>query len=357
MKFNDILKVRKKYANYIFELCFKTFDSPKYFVEEELQFKKNMDYDWMLQAQATKISSQSNHLNKRIREFSKLTQVDKRALNELMALKIQLKKQKKIIEDLQLKHYEEISKHYEETIKNLCENIFEKIKKDPLLDKLQLATKKTEKGFINYCTNWKLDKKQYYDDIGNQSTFIFKTCEQILEDINFAIGIENSDAYKGGLESAKSLSNSKNASVALNCINLSHYVENFKKLYPETLNYKSNFLIKLELRNDFKDLANVNSFHSQNQNQQPKNTIPMKDQLYKLIPSVKRTQEIFYGLYDVNRTYLIKLDFERRKMAKVAINEKKFSEVVLKQWLENDPDGIFYLFSEYLRYHDYFSAS
>jgi rRNA-processing protein FCF1 len=351
MKFDDILKVRKKYASYIFELCFKNFDSPKTFVEEDLQFKRNMDYDWMLQAQFTKISSQSNELNKRIREFSKLTQVDKRILNELMSLKVQLKKQKKTIEDLKLKHYQEISKHYQETILNLCEKIFDKIKDDELLHKLQLATQKTDKRFMAYCLNWKIDKKSYHDDISEQTTFIFKTCEHLLEEIKIAIDLENSDAYKGGLAYAKNASSTKNATIAANCINLSHYVENFKKLYPETLNYKNNFLTKLELKNDFKDLANMSGIHSQ------KNSTEMQEKLEVIIPSIKKAQEIFYGLYDANRSYLIKLDFERRKMSKAAISEKRFLEIVLKQWLENDPDGIFYLFSEYLKDHEYFSIA
>ena len=349
MKFNDILLVRKKYANYIFELCFKNFDSPKSFVEEELEFKKNMDYDWMLQAQSTKVSLQSNELNKRIREFSKLTQVDKRALNELMNLKVQLKKQKKTIEDLQQKHYQEISVHYQKTIKSVCEKIFEKIKQDGTLLKLHLATQKTEKRFIQYCNNWKLDKKQYHEDIANQTTFIFKTCEQLLLDIKSAIEIENSDAYKGGVQSAKILSSSKNSTVASSCINLSHYVENFKGLYPETLSYKSNFLTKLDLKHEFKDLINIPSLHNQ------KKMVEIHKILEQVIPSIKKTQEIFYSLYDANRSYLINLDFERRKIAKVAITEKKFLETTLKQWLQNDPDGIFYLFSEYLKEHEYFS--
>ncbi len=351
MKFNDILQVRKKYANYIFELCFKNFDSPKAFVEEELEFKKNMDYDWMLQAQSTKISLQTNELNKRIREFSKLTQVDRRALNELMNLKVQLKKQKKSIEDLQSKHYQEISEHYQKTIKKVCEKIFDKIKKDETLLKLHLITQKTEKRFIDYCLNWKIDKKKYHEDISNQTTFIFKTCDQIIQDIKSAMEIENSDAYKGGLKIAKMQASAKNSTVASNCINLSHYVENFKTLYPKTLNYKSNSLINLELKQDFKDLINIPALHTQ------KNMPQMDEHFKKVIPSIKQTQEIFYGLYDVNRTYLINLDFERRKIAKVAVTEKKFLETALKQWLQNDPDGIFYLFSEYLKEHEYYSLN
>lgn len=349
MKFNDILLVRKKYANYIFELCFKNFESPKSFIEEELEFKKNMDYDWMLQSQSTKISLQSNELNKRIREFSKLTQVDRRALNELMNLKVQLKKQKKTIEDLQQKNYQDISIHYQKTIKAVCEKIFQKIQEDVTLLKLHLATQKTEKKFIQYCNNWKLDKKQYHEDISNQTTFIFKTCEQLLLDIQSAIEIENSDAFKGGVQSAKLLSSSKNSTVASSCINLSHYVENFKELYPETLTYKAHYLTTVDLKNDFKDLINIPTLHNQ------KKMIKITPTLEKAIPSIKKTQAIFYSLYDVNRTYLINLDFERRKIVKVAITEKKFLETTLKQWLENDPDGIFYLFSEYLKEHEYFS--
>jgi hypothetical protein len=349
MKFNDILLVRKKYANYIFELCFKNFESPKSFIEEELEFKKNMDYDWMLQSQSTKISLQSNELNKRIREFSKLTQVDRRALNELMNLKVQLKKQKKTIEDLQQKHYQEISEHYQKTIKAVCEKIFNKLKEDTTLFKLHLATQKTEKKFINYCTNWKLDKKQYHEDIANQTTFIFKTCEQLLLDIKSAIEIENSDAYKGGVQFTKNLSSSKNSTVASSCINLSHYVENFKGIYFETLNYNNNALTKIDLKQDFKELVNIPTIHNQ------KKMVELNLVFEKIIPSIKKTQEIFYSLYDANRTYLINLDFERRKIAKVAITEKKFLETTLKQWLQNDPDGIFYLFSEYLKEHEYFS--
>lgn len=351
MKFDDILKVRKKYANYVFELCFKHIESPKKFIEEDVQFKKNMDYDWMLQAQHTKISSQSNELNKRTREFSRLTQVDKRILNELMSLKVQLKKQKKNIEELKLKHYQEISKHYEETIQSLCERIFDKIKEDPLLQKLHLATQKTEKRFIAYCLDWKLDKKKYHNDISEQTTFIFKTCEHILDEIKLAIELENSDSYRGGISHTKNASSVKNSTIASNCINLSHYVENFKTLYPETLNYKSHSLIKLDLKHEFKDLANISVLHAQ------KTFAPMQEKLEKVIPAIKKTQEVFYGLHNVNRTFFINIELQRKKMSKAAISEKQFLETVLKQWLENDPDGIFYLFSEYLKNHEYFSIA
>jgi hypothetical protein len=151
------------------------------------------------------------------------------------------------------------------------------------------------------------------------------------------------------VQSAKNLSSTKNSTVASSCINLSHYVENFKGLYPETLSYKSNFLTKLDLKHEFKDLINIPTLHNQ------KKMVEIHQVLEQVIPSIKKTQEIFYSLYDANRSYLINLDFERRKIAKVAITEKKFLETTLKQWLQNDPDGIFYLFSEYLKEHEYFS--
>lgn len=346
MKFDDIVKVRKKYANYIFELCFKFFESPKTFLEEELKLKKNMDYDWLLQTQSTKINSQMNFLNQRIREFSKLAQFDKKAMNELMELKVILKGQKKAIEDLQLKHYNEIVADYTQILVSLSLKILIEFKKDPTFSKMQTIIQKTEKPFIEYCLKWKDDKKKYHDDISNQTKLIMQTCIQLLEDLEISIMTETSDEYYFD-DSVVHKSSMKNITVANNCTNLAHYVENFKNLYPETLNFKENFLIKLELKNEFKDFFNIHSVGT------VKTPIKMKDKFEQAKTHINKAQEIFYELHNVNRDHLIKLDLEKRKMNKVAINEDCLTQTTLKQWLEYDPDGIFYLFSEYLKEHSF----
>ncbi len=345
MKFIDIVNVRKKYTNYIFELSFQFFESPNTFVNEELKLKKNMDYDWLLQSQATKINTQYSMLNQRIREFSKISQFDKKILNELMELKSVLKQQKTKIEELQLNHYKELLLDYNNIVKDLCSSIFLELQKDTQLSKMHLIISKTEHKFKDYCLNWKKDKLKYHEDISEQTKIIINNCQQILEEIDNAIFLESHDAY----DYDKNIANQsyrKNLTVASSCTNLSHYVENFKVFYPETLNFKDNYLIKLDLKNEFSYFANIHAFDlSKNQK------IKLKEQFELAKNPIKKTQEIFYEINQTNRTYLINLELEKKRMLKVALTEKELTSITLKQWLEYDPNGIFYLFSTYLKDH------
>ena len=344
MKFTDVVLLRKKYSNYIFELCFKNFNSPKTFIDEELQFKKLMDYDWFLQEQSTKIGIQSTYANQRIREFSKIPQFDKKLMNTLMEIKVTLKKQKKSMEDLQEKNYLEINKNHNEIISKLSLKILEQIKVDQLLNKMQLAINKTDPPFISYCLNWKLDKKTYHSDMLNQATLIVKNCKELIEEIDVAISLEDNEYYSVNKKLTDS-SSLKNSTIAARCTNLSYYVENFKSLYPETLNYKDNSLLKLDLKYAFKYFVNISAINSM------KSEIRMKEQFEKAKIELKKTQELFYNINDINRQHALKIDMERKKLSKIAINENTLTNTIIKQWLEFDSDGIYFLFSEHLKIH------
>ncbi len=346
MKFNDIVKVRKKYTNYIFDLCFKSFKTPRTFSEEELRLKKNMDYDWLLQSQSTRIAKQTNMLNQRIREFSKLAQFDKRAMNELMELKLTLKKQKKSIEGLQLKHYNEIEREYSEILISLANKLLLEMNQDSTFAKMLLIIQKSEKKFIDFCEQWKSDKIKYYENISSQSKLIMQTCQEIIQDIDNSILAESNSDYIYDDKSVKIVS-MKNLKIVNNCTNLSYYVENFKQFYPETLNYNTNSLIKLELKENFKEFSHLGAIGS------AQNTVNMKSKFLLAKEHIRKTQEIFYGINDISRQYHIKLEHERKKIVKVAIPEDKLTKITIKQWLEYDPDGIFYLFSEYLKEHEF----
>jgi hypothetical protein len=348
MKFTDFVSLRKKYSDYIFNLCITHFETPHVFAEEELILKKHMDYDWLLQTQSARINNQANLLNQRVREFSKLTQVDKRAMNELMELKIILKNQKKEMEILQEKNHQEIKESYTSILLQLCTKIFNKIKEEPLLHKMQLAIKKTEKHFMKYCFDWKLDKKNYYNDVQEQTSLIIKISNQITEEIQNFFKNEQSSLFPQNKTQDLHVK-MQSSKIGANCTNLAHYVDNFKSFYPETLLFKDGILTKIDLKESFKDFSQI----SMGQMAKVEDTKKLKENLNTALIEIKKIQEIFYGIYEKNRKYLIHLDVERKKMSKIAITEFELTQMTIIQWLEYDPNSIFFLFSEYLKEHKF----
>lgn len=346
MKAQDIVLLRKKYVNLIFELAKKSFNIQQDFLLEEKNLRIYMEKDILLSEHADKISSRIDSLNQEMKELSKIAKFDKNALDELTQIQLSLKNQQKNNKTQRQEHYTFISKQYFEILVQTTMKVLGELEKDELFNKMRLAIKKTENRFIEYCKQWKSRESENYKKLGQQIELIYNFSSQLVQDIDACISTETTDAYTSDA-SISHISSLKNSRVAANCTTLAHYLENFKELYPQTLGFKAQSLTKINLKEDFNDLMEANSFGSM------KASLKMKGKLNLAKKQVGIVNRLFHELLLVNNKHLEKIEDERIKMMKIAIGEYQLTQTTIKQWLESDKKSLFFIFSEYLDKHKF----
>ncbi len=314
----ELVLLRKKYSNSLFQKCDNYFNGKPIISDIDLKLKKNMDYDWMLQSQSSKISLQLSGINKRIREFSKIPKHDKKMMNKFLELKKTLKEQEQQILLLQENHFKEISSEYIKIVTYLTKSLLSYADIDTYFQKMNLALTKSEKKFIYYCEHWKDEQLNYYVQINENSSVILKKSEEIFSELE-AYFKDQQDFHKN--------------IIVAKVINLSHYIENFKSSYPKVIHFKDDFLLHLDLK------------HSNSTN----SIIIDKTEIEK---ELKDVMFIFYEIYHESKKVIKKIELEKRKFHRIAIPSKELKKKVLVQWLENDTNSTFFMFSRYLEDHE-----
>ncbi len=327
----ELVLLRKKYSNSLFQKCDNYFNGKPIISDIDLKLKKNMDYDWMLQSQSSKISLQLSGINKRIREFSKIPKHDKKMMNKFLELKKTLKEQEQQILLLQENHFKEISSEYIKIVTYLTKSLLSYADIDTYFQKMNLALTKSEKKFIYYCEHWKDEQLNYYVQINENSSVILKKSEEIFSELE-AYFKDQQDFHKN--------------IIVAKVINLSHYIENFKSSYPKVIHFKDDFLLHLDLKNKFSSITqNLDLKHSNSTN----SIIIDKTEIEK---ELKDVMFIFYEIYHESKKVIKKIELEKRKFHRIAIPSKELKKKVLVQWLENDTNSTFFMFSRYLEDHE-----
>lgn len=331
MNLKELVLLRKKYSSSFFQKCNNYFNGKHIISEIDLKLQQNMDYDWMLQGQLTKINLQLSTLNTRIREFAKVKNHDKKIMDKLLSLKSTLKGQQNSVIFLQEKHFKEITGDYLKIINYLTKSLTSYGDMDSYFSKMNLALSKSEKKFIFYCEHWKNEQLSYYKQIHDNSQLILDFCNEISTELS---------------ENHKNTSISSIAFAKL--INLSHYIDNFKKQYPRLLDFKDKFLFNFDIKSTLPFLDNP----------QIKDLI-LKSQLIDIDVSkeiisttIKSAMFIFYEILHESKSVIRKIEQEKRKFHKVAIPSKEFKKKVLIQWLEHEDNSTFFMFSRYIEDHE-----
>lgn len=327
----ELILLRKKYSKSLFQKCDIYFNGKPIIADIDLKLKKNMDYDWMLQSESNKISRQLSNINKRIRELSKIPNHDKKMMNKFLDLKKILKKQEKNILTLQENHFKEIYSDYNKIINYLTKTLLKYSDIDSYFKKMNFALTKTEKKFIHYCEHWKNEELNYYLQINDNSSIILKKSEEILKDLD--------TYFKDEQDFQKNIILSK-------IINLSHYVDNFKKSYPKVIGFQNNFLLTIDLKTKFSstiqdlDLKKNGSL----------NSVIINKTDFEI--DLKNVMFIFHEIYHESKKIIKKIELEKRKLNRIAIPAKEFNKKIIVQWLENDNNSTFFMFSRYLNDHE-----
>lgn len=356
MKVQNIILLRRKYISYLFELADKTFIDTSELNNSVDEFKILSDKDKELNNALKRLERLQENVLANLEPLENMSNFKSKDMKENSLNKQHLTKKMKQISKSIEDNYRDMNDLYQGIVLHNASYMIKKLSFDQMFIKLQLAIKKTDKEFLDFCNEFKQDEIAVASDIFERTNSILIDYQQILQSISLYIDKKN-ELQKNHLNMAAKM---KVKTLKNNIIELIHNVDNnhneFKSLYPEALKFRVNEIKSLStfLNGEQIEIADTNEddiFNEQTLVTDVKNINMDSDMLNNLSETIKKYIP-FYE--DPQKNYEKKLNVlneEKNKIIKAAIPFEELTIKTATQWLEINQNGWFAVTKKYISNH------
>lgn len=356
MKVQNIILLRRKYISYLFELADNTFIDTSELNNSVEEFKILADKDVELNNALKRLERLQENVLANLEPLENMSKFKPKDMKENSLNKQHLTKKIKQISKSIEDNYRDMNDLYQGIILHNASYMIKKLSVDPMFTKLQLAIKKTDKEFLDFCNEFKQEEIAISFDILERANSILKDYQQILKDILLYIDRKN-DLQKNHLNMAAKM---KVKSLKNNIISLIHNVDKkhneFKSLYPEALKFRVNEIKPLSVfingeEIEISDTNEEDVFHEETVVTDVKNINLDSDTLNNLTETIKKYIPYYEDPQKNHEKKLNTLNEEKNKIIKAAIPLEELTIKTATQWLEINQNGWFAITKKYISNH------
>lgn len=165
MKVQNIILLRRKYISYLFELADKTFIDTSELNNSVDEFKILSDKDKELNNALKRLERLQENVLANLEPLENMSNFKSKDMKENSLNKQHLTKKMKQISKSIEDNYRDMNDLYQGIVLHNASYMIKKLSFDQMFIKLQLAIKKTDKEFLDFCNEFKQDEIAVASDI------------------------------------------------------------------------------------------------------------------------------------------------------------------------------------------------